>query len=147
MFQTPTALFKTAVLKNYNAFCRDQPSSFFHWCLNSKFSNRFFISHHILSSFPMHFYCWSYKFNHNFRQQNICGGTINSFCVGLLIWQSVYMLTQSLWSEGPIAWICNFHQMHLVIKDANSFQSVLGVPDLNLVLNLTWHHVTWLKCL
>ena len=47
------------------------------------------------------------------------------------------MLTQSLWSEGPIAWTCNFHQMHLVIKDANSFQSVLGVPDLNLVLNLT----------
>ena len=47
------------------------------------------------------------------------------------------MLTQSLWSEGPIAWTCNFHQMHLVIKDANSFQSVLGVPDLNLVPNLT----------
>ena len=26
------------------------------------------------------------------------------------------MLTQSLWSEGQIAWTWNFHQMHLVIK-------------------------------
>ena len=60
------------------------------------------------------------------------------------------MLTQSLWSEGPFVWTCNFHQMHLVIKDDNSFQSLLVFPDLNLVLNLhlilTWHHVTWLKC-
>ena len=41
MFQTSTAFFKIAGLKSFKTFCRDQPSSFFHRFLNSKFSNRF----------------------------------------------------------------------------------------------------------
>ena len=43
------------------------------------------------------------------------------------------MLTPSLWSEGPpIAWTYNFHQIHHVIKDDGSFQSLFDFPDLNL---------------
>ena len=50
-----------------------------------------------------------------------------------------------------LAITCNFRLMHLLMKDDNSFQSLLGFPDLNLNVNLhqilTWHHVTWLKWL
>ena len=34
------------------------------------------------------------------------------------------LLTQSLWCEDSIAWTCNFRQIHLVIKDDNSFHVV-----------------------
>ena len=59
---------------------------------------------------------------HYFRQQNIYGGTLS---MSAFLFDNLFMLAQSLWSKGPIAWTCNFNQMHLVIKDDNSFQSLL----------------------
>ena len=67
------------------------------------------------------------------------GGGVDS---NQFLFDNLCVLTQSQWFEGLIAWPFNFQQMHLVIKDNHSFQSLLGFQDLNLILNL---HLIWLK--
>ena len=96
--QTSTTFFKVAGLKNSKMFFRDEPLSFFHRFLNSKFSNRFdftwtlFPKIHII--FDPNFPYISTKISKLeiyslVQTAKYLWGTINSFCA-CLISQSVY---------------------------------------------------------